>query len=492
MAWPENPFIYEINTWIWLDGLTRQLNRPVSLGTVPAQEWDRLAAFGFDAVWLMGVWERSPAGIQIALNNPDLRSEFERVLPDFHTEDVAGSPYCIRDYRVDPQLGGPDGLAQARDALAARGLRLVLDFVPNHVATDHPWTSQHPEYFVQGSADDLQRDPAAFIEVDGPILARGRDPYFPPWPDVVQLNAFHPQLRHAAADTVSSIAAQCDGMRCDMGMLLINDIFRSTWGSRAGPVPQTEYWTDVIATVRDRHPDVLFIAEAYWDREWDLQQLGFDYCYDKRLYDRLVHENSESVRGHLLADLSYQNRLVRFLENHDEPRAASTLAPPERERAAAVAITTLPGAKLLHQGQFEGWRTHVPVFLRRRPAESDDPELLDFYRRLLAITTEQNMLNGDWKQCDATGWPDNSSCRNFLAWSRHSPTKRLLIVINYSDTPSQGRIHLPWGDLGATRWRLTDRLNDTDFVRNGQEMHEQGLYVDLPPWATHYLEFAST
>jgi hypothetical protein len=491
MAWPNHPFIYEINTWAWLHDLSSRLQRQVTLDTVPTEEWDRLASFGFHGIWLMGVWARSPAGTQIALDDPDLRREFQQALPDFTPADVAGSPYCVRSYSVDRHLGGPDGLAQARKALATRGLRLVLDFVPNHVATDHPWASEHPEYFVQGSEEDLNLDPTAFIRVEGNILARGRDPYFPPWQDVVQLNAFHPQLRSAAAETVSSIAAQCDGMRCDMGMLLINEIFRQTWGERAGPVPATEYWTDVIGAVRARHPEVLFIAEAYWDREWDLQQLGFDYCYDKRLYDRLVHEDAESVRGHLHADLEYQNRLVRFLENHDEPRAASTLAPLARERAAALAISTLPGAKLLHEGQFEGWRTRLPVFLRRRPPESTDENLLQFYENLLNVVAQRNALEGDWTQCEASGWPDNQTCRNLLGWCWYSPEERRLVVINYSDRPAQGRIHLPWHDLAGTQWRLDDRLNRTRFERNGREMQEQGLYVDLPAWGTHYLEFSA-
>ena len=103
--------------------------------------------------------------------------------------------------------------------------------------------------------------------------------------------------------------------------------------------------------------------------EWTLQQQGFDYCYDKRLYDRLAHEAAESVRGHLQADAAYQERLLRFIENHDEPRAAATFEPAQA-RAAAVAMSTLQGARLYHDGQLEGRRTHIPVFLGRGPRRS--------------------------------------------------------------------------------------------------------------------------
>ena len=236
-GWPRYPTIYEINTWVWLSELSARAGTSVTLSSVPAAEWDALAAHGFDAVWLMGVWERSPAGIAIANRNNSLLDDFKRALPDFRQQDNVGSPYCVRRYVVDGHLGGPDGLAVARQELAKRGIRLILDFVPNHVAPDHPWVAEHPEYFVQGNLDDAKNDPASFLNLGGRVFAYGRDPYFPAWQDVLQLNAFQPGLRQAVLETVSSIAGQCDGIRCDMAMLLLNSIFERTWGSRAGQRP---------------------------------------------------------------------------------------------------------------------------------------------------------------------------------------------------------------------------------------------------------------
>ena len=206
-------------------------------------------------------------------------------------------------------------------------MNLVLDFVPNHVAPDHPWVIEHPEYFVRGNADDARTDPASFIEVKGNVFACGRDPHFPAWPDVLQLTAFQPGLRQAVIETISTIAGQCDGIRCDMAMLLLNTIFERTWSTRAGQRPASEYWVDVIPAIKQAHPGFLFIAEAYWGLEWELHQQGFDICYDKTLYDRLEHNNPESVRLHLCADLAYQQKLLRFIENHDEPRAAAAFSP---------------------------------------------------------------------------------------------------------------------------------------------------------------------
>ncbi len=483
-TWPKYPVIYEINTWVWLGELSRKYQKSMDLATVPEQEWDAIAAHGFDAVWFMGVWERSPFGIRIAMQNQGLLEDFRRALPDFAAEDIVGSPYCVRRYTVDEHLGGPQGLAAARSMLRERGLRLILDFVPNHVAPDHPWVSDHPEYFVQGNADDARKDPASFIEAGGKVFACGRDPYFPAWPDVLQLNAFHRGLRQAVVETAAEIAGQCDGIRCDMAMLMLNNIFERTWGARAGVKPVNDYWTTVIPATKAKWPEFRFIAEAYWDLEWELQQQGFDYCYDKKLYDRMEHGDAESVRLHLLADASYQERMVRFIENHDEPRAAATF-PDGKGRAAAVAILTLNGAKLLHEGQFEGMKVRLPVFLGRRPTESIDHDLAAFYGRLLKEINHDVFRNGEWRLCDKSGWPDNQSCRNILTWCWVKEDERYVIVVNFSGATVQGRVHLPWDELRGKKWRLNDVLLEESFDRSGDEMRDAGLYVDLGPWKCH-------
>jgi len=489
-AWSKHPVIYEINTWVWLGEMSRKYRKSLDLATVPEQEWDAIAALGFHAVWFMGVWERSPAGIEIAMRNKGLLGDFRRALPDFAAEDNVGSPYCVRRYVVDENLGGPKGLAAARKNLAKRGIRLILDFVPNHVAPDHPWVSTHPEYFVQGNADDGKNDPASFIEAGGKVFACGRDPYFPAWPDVLQLNAFQPGLRQAVIDTVSNIAEQCDGIRCDMAMLLLNNIFERTWGGRAGAKPASDYWTMIIPAIKKKHRAFLFIAEAYWDLEWELQQQGFDHCYDKKLYDRLEHGDGANVRMHLLADPSYQSGMVRFIENHDEPRAAATF-PDGKGRAAAVAVLTLTGAKLLHEGQFEGRKVRLPVFLGRRPAERVDPDLTIFYQKILKEVDRDIFRSGEWRLCERSGWPDNQSFLNILAWCWAKDNERCLVVINYGQETAQARIQVTWDELRGKTWRLSDALSGETYDRSGDEMRNAGLYVDLKPWQYHVFQISA-
>jgi alpha amylase-like protein len=484
-AWPKYPVIYEINTWVWLGELCRKYRKSVDLAAVPEKEWDAIAAYGFDAVWFMGVWERSPFGIGIAMQNQGLLEDFLRALPDFSAEDNVGSPYCVRRYVVDQHLGGPKGLAAARKALADRGIRLILDFVPNHVAPDHPWVSEHPEYFIQGNADDARNDPASFVQAEGKVFACGRDPYFPAWSDVLQLNAFQQGLRQAVIATVSEIAGQCDGIRCDMAMLVLNNIFERTWGGRAGAKPVNDYWTTVIPAVKAKWPEFRFIAEAYWDLEWELQQQGFDHCYDKKLYDRMEHGSAENVHLHLLADISYQQGMVRFIENHDEPRAAAAF-PDGKGRAAAVAILTLPGARLLHEGQFEGRKVRLPVFLGRRLEEPIDHDLAAFYGRLLKETNRDVFRSGEWRLCERSGWAGNPSCLNILTWCWVKDILRCLIVINFGQEAAQARVHVPWDELRGKAWRLTDVLSGEVYDRSGDEMRDAGLYVDLGPWKFHF------
>ena len=441
MRWAraEHPFIYEINTWPWLSDLSAAADSPVDLSSVPGERWDAIADMGFDAVWLMGVWERSPAGVAVALSNEGLIAEFRTALPDWQPADVVGSPYCVRSYDVDPRLGGAAGLAVARAALADRGLALILDFVPNHVAPDHLWTSTHPEYFVHGSRDELRADPHSFLEIGATVLANGRDPYFPAWPDVVQLNAFSPALRRTLTSTLRGVADQCDGVRCDMAMLLMNDVFAATWGDRVGDRPTEDFWPEVIGAVRDTHPDFTFIAEAYWDLEWALQQQGFDYCYDKRLYDRLVDGDGASVRRHLGADGRFQDGLVRFVENHDEPRAAAVFDA-GRRHAVTVAALTQTGARVVHHGQLEGRRVQLPVFLGRSPREDDDAAAAAFHRRLLTTLRDETFRTGTWALCET----DDASA-DLVSWCWDG-AQRWLVTVNLGATPASGRVRPPWDE----------------------------------------------
>ena len=493
-SWPEHPVVHEIFAWVWLEELERAAGRPLTLADVPAEVWDDVARPGIDAVWLMGVWQRSPLGAAIARTEPSMVEAQRAALPDVTDDDVVGSAYCIRDYVVDERLGGDEALAVARAALAVRGVRLVLDFVPNHVAPDHPWVTTHPALFVRGTRDDLERDPSSFLEVGEHVFARGRDPYFPAWPEVLQLDASSASLRGAAADVLAGLTDRCDGVRCDMAMLVLDDVFHRTWGDRAsgGAAPDggRGYWPTVIAAARAIRPDFVFWAEAYWDLEPVLLEQGFDACYDKRLYDVLAHGVPASeVRAHVAADPAVQRRTVRFVENHDEQRAATVFDGAEH-RAALVAVSTLPGVLLLHEGEADGRRVRVPVTLGRRPAEAGDADLRSFVDRLLGALAG-GLREGEWTLVTVEGWPDNHSADRLVAWTWAGGESPHLVVVNLSGERADGRVRAGWPNLGVDLSAdvvLDDLLTGERYVRDGSQLAADGLYVALEGHGVHLLQ----
>ncbi|HME24536.1 MAG TPA: alpha-amylase family glycosyl hydrolase, partial [Acetobacteraceae bacterium] len=351
---PRYPSLFQINTRVWLRRLSREAGRQITLADIDDATVDGFAEQGFDWIWLLSVWQTGAAGRAVSRGNPQWRREFEATLPDLTEDDICGSGFAITAYTVSDTLGNPAGLAQFRAKLARRGIRLMLDFVPNHTAPDHPWVKVHPDYYVAGDEAAISSAPQNYLRVatdrGEKTLAYGRDPNYPGWPDTLQLKYANPELRAARIDELVAIAGMCDGVRCDMAMLLLPEVFQRTWGIAPPP-----FWPKATTAVREKFPNFIFMAEVYWDLEWTLQQQGFDYCYDKRLYDRLKEGGVGPIRDHLRAGLDYQDQLARFLENHDEPRAAAEFPWPQHQAAAVVSFLS-PGLRFFHQGQFEGAR----------------------------------------------------------------------------------------------------------------------------------------
>jgi hypothetical protein len=479
------PSLYQINTRVWLSELSRELGRAATLDDVPDAELDRLAELGFDWVWFLSVWQTGLVGQQVSRLNAGWRVEFKDTLPDLREEDIAGSGFAITAYAVPADLGGDEALARLRQRLAKRGLKLMLDFVPNHMALDHPWVEDHPEYFIPGTEDLLAREPQNYTRIKRKkgdlILAYGRDPYFSGWPDTLQLDYSNPATQEAMIRNLVRIAGQCDGLRCDMAMLALPEVFERTWGRKPAP-----FWPQATKRVRDRVPDFCFMAEVYWDLEWALQQQGFDYTYDKRLYDRLREGHARPVREHLHAELDYQTKLARFLENHDEPRACASFDP-QVHRAAAVITYTTPGLRFFHQGQFEGRVKRISPHLVRAPEEPVNKEIQAFYDEILATLRKPILKSGEWQWLTPQpAWDGNGSWDAFIvhAW-QESGGERMLVVVNYAPYSSQCYVSLPFPEIENHSVRLDDSLSSASYSRDGNELLERGLYLDLGPWSYH-------
>ena len=491
MSNPLYPSLYQINTRVWLTALSRQLGRRATLDDIPDAELDRLAAMGIDWIWLLSVWQTGAAAQAVSRSNPEWRHDFEQTLPDLTEDDIPGSGFAITGYTVHRDLGGDTALARVRERMRQRGLKLMLDFVPNHMAPDHPWVEEHSEYFIPGTEMDLARAPKNYTwarrQRGDLLLAYGRDPYFAGWPDTLQLNYANPALQEAMIGELTRISEQCDGVRCDMAMLVLPDVFERTWGIRA-PL----FWPEATSRVRERTPGFCFMAEVYWDREWDMQQQGFDYAYDKRLYDRLREGHARSVREHFHAGLDYQDKLARFLENHDEARAAATF--PSGQHAAAAVITFLaPGLRFFYQGQFEGRLKRISPHLGRAPEEPVNESLKQFYARLLEVLRRPAVRDGEWRLLEcAPAWDGNGSNDAFIAFAwQGADGVRVLVAVNYAAHPSQCHVRGSFGDLAGRSWRLRDLLGDAVYDREGNDLATNGLYLDVAPWQCHAFELVS-
>jgi hypothetical protein len=299
----------------------------------------------------------------------------------------------------------------------------------------------------------------------------------------LQLDYSNPATQEAMRGELLRIAGQCDGVRCDMAMLVLPDVFERTWGRRA-PL----FWPDTTRAVRERTPGFCFMAEVYWDLEWTMQQQGFDYAYDKRLYDRLRDGHSRPVREHFHAGLDYQDKLARFLENHDEPRTAATFAP-DVHQAAAIVTYFSPGLRFFHQGQFEGRRKRISPHLVRAPIEPTNEAVKQFYDRLLPVVGKATVRDGDWRLLECVpAWDGNWTWDGFIASAWQRGDERLLVAVNYAGNQGQCRVRWPFVEVSGGSVHLRDLMSGADYERAGHDLASTGLYVDLPAWGYHVFE----
>ena len=483
----KNPLLFEINTRVWL----KKFGPNTKLDQVPEDFWKELRNRGFHYVWLMGVWQTSKNSIEKYCFEEGLKKEYTNALPGWQKKDVIGSPYSIEDYIVNPELGGEESLLALKEKLNSVGLKLILDFVANHFSAESGLIESNPEIFLHGSHDLLQTDPKTFFEKSGKIFAHGKDPYFDAWGDTLQINYFSQDARNFMLGRLEKVAKLCDGVRCDMAMLINNSVFQKTWAVPLSQQnieqPNSESWSDAISKIR-KHKEFVFIAEVYWDREWDLQQLGFDYTYDKKLLDRLKTDDVNEIKTHLWADDNFQKRSLRFLENHDEERSAKIFGE-QKLKAAATILLTLQGMRLVNEGQCDGKLVKLPVQLGREPKESSNREIRLYYDKLYEITNKEIFREGRWEPIEPDpAWEGNNTNGNLLTWLWSYGDERLLVIVNYSNEPSQCSLKFDTKNFEEDI-ELNDVLNDVKYTRSVKEINNIGLYVELQPYKSHIFTY---
>jgi hypothetical protein len=482
-----NPGLLEINTRVWI----KQFAPGARFSDIGDKFIEDLKFRGIGILWLMGIWKTSPSLAKKCCFGINLVPGYVKALDDWKKDDVIGSPFAIDDYVVNPELGSRNDLLDFRQRLNKNNIKLFLDFIPNHFGADSPLICSNPDIFLRADKDSFVKDPYAFFEYKGNksiYVAHGRDPFFPPWEDTAQLNYFEPKTREFMLEKLLNIASMADGVRCDMAMLPLNNVFQNTWmgvlGKSGYSKPADEFWKNAISSTKAKYPDFLFMAEAYWGLEWQLQQLGFDYTYDKILTDRLSEGDVQSVRSHLQADKTYQMKSVRFIENHDEERALSKFGR-FKSLAAAVVISTIQGAHFYYNGQFEGRKIKLPVQLGREPEEKTSQQVLGFYENLLQITKAEIFKAGTWQMLNPSQTdPSNNKNENILAWQWSLDNELRIVVINYSHTTSQCRLNIDLS-IPEKEVRLEDLLTNIVYNRVVSEMRDPGLFIELKGYQSH-------
>jgi glycosidase len=354
-------------------------------------ELAQLAELGFDAVWLMGVWQISAGATRISKITSD---------------DFEGSPYAVPTYEISRELGGQSHFSRLVKRAHTAGLSVIVDFVSNHMSLDSPWITKSPDLFVRSDTSARKQSTSEFfLHRSGEVVAFGRDPYFAPWNDTAQLDYANVALRTRMVEVLKQISRYADGVRCDMAMLVLKDCFRRLWYPLLSDASfdqrmQGEFWDHAIKTVKEVNPEFKFIAEAYWDKEDELRSLGFDLCYEKKLYDGLVGHDLARVLERLRRPAGALNGSLYFTENHDEQRAASVFGTSDNLAAAAL-IMAIPGSVLIHEGQMEGKHERLPV-QRIKPLieEPRDVAIHEAYVKLLKITADDVFKKGDFELFD--------------------------------------------------------------------------------------------
>lgn len=484
-----NPKFYEINTRVFLRRFD-SLNKKAKLLDVPFDFWENLSKLGINYIWLMGIWKTCKSTINKYCFEDYLVNSYSKALKDWKSEDVIGSPYSIDKYELNPEICNEDELQEFRIKINSIGLGLILDFIPNHYSSESELIYTNPEIFLQVDEKTFLNDPHTYFQpnvIEKKYFAHGRDPFFPAWQDTIQINICSQAAREFQKNVLMNISQMCDGVRCDMAMLVLNNVFKNSWGSALPEKCKNEskeFWGEIIPFIKNEKKDFLFIAEAYWDLEWQLQQLGFDFTYDKVLTDRLKYSQPKDIIDHLTAEYDYQIKSMRFIENHDEERAITEFGK-EKSKAAAIIISTIYGAKLFFDGQFEGKKIKLPVQLGRETEEKIQDDLKSFYEKLLRITSHKVFKFGEWKLLTPlSSWINNISYKNMLAWEWRLEQERRIIVVNYSPSVATCRLKI---DVTGYLEELTlkDLLNDVEYIRSAEEIFSLGLYIELKPYHAH-------
>jgi Alpha amylase, catalytic domain len=337
-----------------------------SFEDVPNSFWKNLKSLGFSWIWLLGVWQIAPLSIQNS----------KKHFANFHEDKVIGSCFAIEDYIIDPILGKESEFLELKKKLNSFGLSVMLDFIPNHFGLSESLLTNHVEMFI-----NTEKSPNSF-EFNGLNFALGRDPNFEPWSDTLQLDYSKTETQNFMLQKLLYVSSLCDGVRCDMAMLILPDIFGKNWSKKH----VNNFWLNAINEVKKLNPEFVFLAEVYWSLESRLLEQGFDFVYHKNWLDFVVQE-----RWNNLSQINDNSNLI-FLENHDEERIASHIDS-SKLLLINIFLSIQNGFQLWQDAQTSGRKKRLPIQVLPDYTEEVNINLKKTLELWLNLTQEWKVKN---------------------------------------------------------------------------------------------------
>lgn len=396
-----------------------------SVSKIPLSFWHNLKSQGFGMIWMLGVWQICDFSSQYAKQNPNLFDLANNADLTLVHKEFVGSCFAIEDYDFDPKIGSNQDFLKLKQDLNSLGFKLILDFIPNHFGRSTKLLQTNPEIFLTalenrfGQTFEVQQENESKQSKNSTFVYYGKDPHFEPWIDTVQLDYTKLATRKFMQSRLQSIANVCDGIRCDMAMLILPKVFNQTWKLAIENQDfDQDFWQESIASIKAKDPNFIFLAEVYWDLESQIYELGFDYVYNKDFLDSLLTSNGQWLEQSLKIPNSIFN-----LENHDEPRSTKLFL--NREKLSAIAILVFsPGLQLYQNGQIEGNSTRLPIQLCAKQIFPTDFGLQTFYFGLF------NLVSGDLFRDDShfffVRFDDNLIT---LVWKNQ--TTVVMLIVNF-------------------------------------------------------------
>lgn len=497
-----SPTFYSINTRLFLNQLSRKENKYIDIDSVPEKYWENLFD-KFDCFWFIGINSPSQASKQICQRYPD---SVRYAKSDVKPEDIVDSPYAVYDHsQINPRVAKNWEIWDKKlDYFHQHGKKVFLDFVANHTAVDNPWAFSHPQRFIQATKEQYQSNPDNYYSVvaaDGEThyLAYGRDPYSGNWIDTLQLNYANPETQQAMKDILLNLVNHCDGVRCDMAMLLNPHTFIKTWSDHLSSeeinfLINNEFWPKTIAEVKTRAKDLgkkdfTFIAEAYGGNGGEeyyepLSKLEkvFDCLYDKGFYDELVQlklNQSEAFYSHLKNDIfniTENGHKVIFFGNHDEKRAIAMFGKELSKSVALLCSLVSNNMLLIHQDEEKGFRIRQPMQLDQPLNDCTDYSIKNFYNLILDIRNKPLFKNAKWSIVQN----DKSKDYHIFTFQTFLPDKNISahVCINFNDSENIGTIP----EISKNDQVLVMNLDQGFQLPTIDQERNGGLFIRLGPY----------